>query len=87
MKYISFKQLIEDPTRISLTTSSLINQIATACPNNIVDSGVLHVSLSDDYLVYCLAKLNGAHKKDHKAIQTRSMKNFDETTFPTDVSN
>ena len=36
----SFKQLIQEPTRVSLTTSSLIDHIATTCPNNIVDSGV-----------------------------------------------
>jgi len=35
----SFKQLIQERTMISLTTSSLIDHIATTCPNNIVDSG------------------------------------------------
>ena len=59
----SFKQPIQEPTRVSLTTSSLIDHIATTCLNNIVYSGVLQVSMSDHYLVYCLRKLNGAHKK------------------------
>ena len=35
----SFKQLIQEPTRVSLTTSSLIDHIATTCPNNFVDFG------------------------------------------------
>ena len=60
----SFKQLIQEPTRVSLTTSSLIDHIATTCPTNNVDSGVLQVSMSDHYLVYCRRKLNGAHEKE-----------------------
>ena len=68
-----FKQLIQEPTRISLTTSSLIDHIATTCTDNFVDSGVLQVSMSDPYLVYCL-KFYGAQRKDHKVIKTRSMK-------------
>ena len=35
----SFKQLIQEPTRVSLTTSTLIDHIATTSPENIVDSG------------------------------------------------
>ena len=54
----SFKQLIQEPTRVSLTTSTLIDHIATTSPDNIVDSGVLQVSMSD-HLVYCLRKLHG----------------------------
>ena len=42
--------------------------------------------MSDHYLVYCLRKLNGAPGENHKIIETRSMKNFDETAFLTDVS-
>ena len=82
----SFKQLIQEPTRVSSATSTLIDHIATTSPENIVDSGVLQVSMSDHYLVYCLRKLNGACRKDHKVIKTRSMKNFDETAFLADVS-
>ena len=73
-------------SRTSLRTSSLIGHIATTCPNNIVDSGVLQVSMSDHCPVYCLRKLNGARRKDHKVIKARSMKNFDEAAFLADVS-
>ena len=82
----SFKQFIQEPTRVSLTTSSLIDHISTTCPNNIVDSVVLQVSMSDHYLVYCLRKLNGARRKDHKVIKTRAMKNFDATAVLTYMS-
>ena len=35
----SFKQLIQEPTRVSLTTSKLFGHIATTSLENIVDSG------------------------------------------------
>ena len=36
-----FKQLISKPTRGTVSTTILIDQIATTHPNNIVDSGVV----------------------------------------------
>ena len=46
----SFKQLIGGPTRVTLTTSSTIDHIATTCARNIVKSGVHEISLSDHYM-------------------------------------
>ena len=43
----SLKQLIEEPTRVTLTSSSIINHIATTSARNIVESGVHKVSKSD----------------------------------------
>ena len=43
----SFKQLIEEPTRITLTTPSIIDHIATTRARNIVKSGEYEVSMSD----------------------------------------
>ena len=82
----SFKQLVEEPTRVTLTTSSIIDHIATTCARNIVKSGVHEVSMSDHYMVYCIRKFNGAVEKDHKVIKTRKMKNFNEDAFLSDVS-
>ncbi len=82
----SFKQLIEEPTRVTLTTSSIIDHIATTKVPNIVESGVHKVSLSDHFMVYCIRKFNGAVIKDHKVIKTRKMKHFNEEAFLADVS-
>ena len=38
-------QLIDSPTRITDTSSTLIDVIFTNCQNNIVSAGVSHVSL------------------------------------------
>ena len=75
----SFKQLIEEPTRVTLNTSSIIDHI-------VKKSGVYEVSLSDHYMVYCIGKFNGAVEKGHKVIKTRRMENFNEEAFLADVS-
>ena len=82
----SFKQLVEEPTRVTLETATLIDHIATTCARNIVKTGVHEVSLSDHFLVYCIRKFNGAVEKGHKRIKTRSMKHFKEDEFLSDVS-
>ena len=41
----AFKQLISEPTRETVSTNTLIDQIATIHPNNIVDSGVVSLLL------------------------------------------
>ena len=72
-KLLSFKQLIQEGTGVSATASSLVDHIATTCPNDIVDSGVLQVSMNNHCLVYCLRKLNGAQRQDHKVIKTKTL--------------
>ena len=81
----SFKQLIEEPTRVTLITATVIDHVATTCPKNIIKSGVLRVSLSDHYTVYCIRKFNGAVEKGQNNIKTRKMKNFNEEAFLADV--
>ena len=80
-----FHQLIESPSRETLTTTTLIDHIATTNKNNIVTSGIHKSCLSDHYLVFCVRKFRGACKKQHKNISTRQMKNFDQTEFVNDL--
>ena len=79
-------QLIEEPTRVTLTSSSITDHIATTSARNIIESGVHKVSMSDHYMVFCVRKFEGALKKDHKVVTTRSMKNFDKDAFLADVA-
>ena len=81
-----FRQLIEEPTRVTLDTVFIIDHIAITSARNIVKSGVHEVSLSDHYVVYCIRKYNGAAEKDHKIVKTHKMKNVDERAFLSDVS-
>ena len=72
----SFKQLVEEPTRVTLTTSSIIDHIAARCARNIVKSGVHEVSKSDHYMVYCIRKFNGAVKKEPESDQNPQNEKF-----------
>ena len=51
-------QLIDSPTRITITSSTLIDVILRNCQNNVVSAGVSHVSLSDHSLVYAFRKIS-----------------------------
>ena len=64
----------------------MIDHIATTSARNIVKAGVHKVSMSGHYMVFCVRKFQGALKKDHKVIATRSMKKFDKDAFLADVS-
>ena len=82
----NLNQLIKEPTRVTLDTSTIIDHIATTCVRNIIKSGVHDVSMSDHYVVYCIRKFNGAVEKGHKMIKTRKMKNFNDQVFLADVA-
>ena len=66
-------QLIRDPTRETLETATLIDHVASTQPENIPESGVLKVALSDHYAVYCIKKYMGTFKRQQKIITTREI--------------
>ena len=84
--HFNFKQIINEPTREYLLSRTVIDHIATNLQRNILPSGVIKVSMSDHYMVYCVRKFNGSLTRDHKAIKTRNMKNVSRSAFLADVS-
>ena len=82
----SFKQIIKEPTRVTLTTSTLIDHITTTCTDNILDLGVHKIALSDYYMVFCKRKLDAAVGGSHRMIYTRIMKSFNQEAFLADVA-
>ena len=51
-------QLINEPTRITETSQTLIDLIYTNCPDKIVCSGVRHIGISDHSIVFAYRKLS-----------------------------
>ena len=51
------KQLFDEPTRITPSSSTLIDLIFTSNQDNVVCSGVSHVGISDHSLVYACRKI------------------------------
>ena len=77
----SLQQIIKEPTRVTITTSILIDHIATSCIDNFLEAGVHKIALSDHYLTFCMCKLNASNASGHKTIRTKNMKNFNEEEF------
>ncbi|CAH3165031.1 unnamed protein product, partial [Porites lobata] len=67
---------IDQPTRITSSTRTLIDHIFTNKPNIITNHGVLHVGISDHSLIYATHKHNTL-KADPKIIESRQFRNFD----------
>ena len=85
---VGMTQLIKKSTRVTLDSSTLIDHIATTNCNNIADSGVLEINLSDHYLVYCIRKLHGGVKRQHNIniLLLDNLKNFHQDAFLSDLS-
>ena len=63
------QQLISEPTRITKSSSTLIDLIFTNSPDKIVCSGVSHISISDHSLIYAFRKLStGLFTKGHSTV-------------------
>ena len=71
---LSLKQLIEEPTRITTHSSTLLDLIMTNSVN-VSKSGVLYSGISDHSLVYVITKFKRP-KSEPKLIKTRSFKHF-----------
>ena len=83
-KSMSFKQLIASPTRMVEDSASLVDLIATNCPQNISNFGVASLHLSDHELVYCIRKLNW--KKAPAQMKTfRNYANYGSSEFRRDL--
>ena len=60
-------QLIDKPTRITMTTKSLIDHIVTNAPEKISNTGVIHTGISDHSLIFAIRKIS-IEKKNTKTL-------------------
>ena len=80
-----YRQLIDQPTRITQLTSSIIDLFLTNHPWNFSDSGVTDIGISDHCLVYAIRKIC-IPKSNPKTVTSRCFKNFIPDSFRTDLS-
>ena len=79
-------QTINEPTRITSSTSTLIDHHVTNSEENVVKSGVIHLGISDHSLIYAIRKINYVYKVTSNHInEFRNMKRFDEKLFTADL--
>ena len=85
------KQLINEPTRVAESASTLIDLIYTNYPDSVGCSGVSHIAISDHTLVYVYRKLSSdLPSEGHFSISYRNFRNeisqqewpFDESQDP-----
>jgi len=80
-------QLINEPTRITEKTRTLIDVILTNTPTRVVQSGVIHIGISDHSLVYTIRKIGiSTTRNSHNMISYRSKKHFNIDKFINDLN-
>ena len=81
-------QLIKSPTRVTSSTSTLIDHIYTNCLEKISNAHVSDSGISDHFPIFCtyLLKTPKPINTSHITIETRSFKNFNADSFLHDIS-
>ena len=77
---ISASQLIEEPTRITNRSSTLIDLLISTAEDKIRESGVIHTAISDHSMIYAIRKCRRA-RNPPRIINTRSYKTFNSEKF------
>jgi hypothetical protein len=76
---LSLTQLIKSPTRVRKTTATIIYHIYVNQINNVFSSGVLEISISDNFPVFLCRKINSNLKRKngkHISIRYQDWENF-----------
>jgi len=83
-KSFNLEQLIKQPTRVTIQSSTLLDPIFVFFPHKIRQSGCFSLTNSDHHFVYCVfGKL--FVKKESKLIEYRTFKNVNCDIFKQDL--
>ena len=78
-------QMINEPTRVTETSKTLIDLCLTNCPEKISKSGVIHLGISDHSLIFATRKISYTKSGVHKTVEARQLKNFNNEQFLHDL--
>ena len=71
------KRLIQSPTRVTCSTSTLIDHILTSAPSRVSQKVVINVGVSDYQLIFCTRKISKIKTGGgDKYLNFRSLKNY-----------
>ena len=73
-------QIIDEPTRVTEYTSTLVDRLMTNKPENISNTGVLHLGVSDHSLIYGCRKI-AFSRNPPKLVESRCLKNYKSSAF------
>ena len=75
------KQIIDSPTRVTKTSSTILDHIITNSKDKISQFGVIDVGLSDHQLIYCTRKTVKPKTNTKTRIKYRSLKHYKTEVF------
>ena len=78
-------QIIDEPTRVTEYTSTLVDWLMTNKPENISNTGVLHLGVSDHSLIYGCRKI-AFSRNPSKLVESRCLKNYKSSAFKADLN-
>lgn len=81
LNMFSLKQLIAEPTRITASSSSLIDHILCNNEDKVSQSGVIKVGISDHFLTFCTRKTTKENTGKQSIVRVRSMKHYSKEKF------
>ena len=82
MQLYQLTQVINEPTRVTKSTKSILDVCITSSPDKIIQSGVVHLGVSDHSLIYATRKLNSVIKGDRQnLVEFRNFRKFNAESF------
>ena len=86
---LHLNQIIDQPTRVTDTSETLIDHVYTNVPGNIIEHTVPHYTISDHYPVCVTRKLNNICESGpvHNSISYRDTRHLNEEQFLLDMEN
>ena len=79
-----YQQLIDEPTRETIHSKTLIDHLYSNKKENIVLAGVSKISISDHYLIFGIKRFPSVKGEEH-VIEFRNYKHFNEDYFLQDI--
>ena len=74
-------EIVKEPTRITCSTSTLLDHILTNSSEKVSQKGVIDVGVSDHQLMYCTRKIKRTKHYIHNQIQVPSLKKYSAEIF------
>ena len=81
------EQLIQEPTRNTITSSKIIDLVLTTNRKLHGCSGTINYNISDHYPVYTILHVQNSPKSKPRQFKMRDFKNFNQENFLEDLSN
>ena len=81
-----FKQMINEATRITSDTKTLIDHVSTNKPDRVSSSGIISCGISDHDAVYLVRSMRMPKlRRDPKTVTIRKFRRFDLDAFKSDL--